>query len=187
MKLSPHYTAKQWKDAFVGCENWKLAIDIAEDRIRGRWLTWADQISAAQFSGFAVLALDCIILESLWGFMNGNPVPNGKVRDTYREILRGPRFGWTDAQSEAFREFVRNGLMHDAETRSQWIVQRTLPKNSIIEQRPGAGYVINRTKFHDALKSTFDDWIANLRDGDVALRENMRNRMKQIITTHYAP
>jgi hypothetical protein len=187
MKLSPQYTDAQWKAAFGGHEDWKTAIDILKDRIEGRWLTWADQILDAQYSGFAVLALDCIVLESIWGFMNGKSIPRKHEQQVYREMLAHPRLGWNDTESDSFREFVRNGLMHDAETRNQWIVEQTIPTNSIIEKRTSGGYVINRTMFHQALKATFEDWIAQLRAGsDVALLRNMRDRMNQIIAKHYA-
>jgi hypothetical protein len=105
MKISPHYTEKQWNDAFDGGENWNAAIDIVEDRIRGRWLTWADQIVDERYSGFAVLALDCIVLESLWGFMNGNPFPQGQERQAYRNMLGGVHFRWNDAEIDSFRRF----------------------------------------------------------------------------------
>jgi hypothetical protein len=50
---------------------------------------------------------------------------------------------------------------------------------------PHCGYVINRTKFHKAVISTFEDWIAELRGGERTLREKMRLRMDEIITKHY--
>ncbi len=113
MKLSPHHTEKQWRAAFDGQENWTTAIDIVEDRILGRWLEPADRLLDGLHSGFAIVALDCIVLESLWGFRNGNPVPHGGEQKVYRDILTGPSFGWTVTLADDFREFVRNGLMHD--------------------------------------------------------------------------
>jgi hypothetical protein len=35
LRLSPSYTEKDWSDAFDGCEDWKTAISIVEDRIKG--------------------------------------------------------------------------------------------------------------------------------------------------------
>src|SRR5258708_4566283 len=103
MKISPRYTEKQWKAAFDGGEDWDTAIDIVEDRIRGRWLDAADRLLGDQHSGFAIIALDCIVLESLWGFMNGKAVPHRKEQQVYKEILTSPRFAWTDTLSEDFR------------------------------------------------------------------------------------
>lgn len=120
MKLSPRYKEKQWQAA-CSTGDWNTAVDIVEDRIRGRWLEAADKLIDEPYSGFAIVALDCIILESLWGFKNGKPIPRKGERQVYRDILTGPTFGWNEAESDSFRDFVRNGLMHDAETRGGWL------------------------------------------------------------------
>src|SRR5665213_1292070 len=102
MKLSPGYTEKQWQAAFDGREDWGMAINIVEDRIKGRWLDAADKLLDDPHAGFAIIAIDCIVLESLWGFMNGKSVPKGKERQVYQDMLTGPKFGWTADQSDNF-------------------------------------------------------------------------------------
>jgi hypothetical protein len=186
LKLSPSYTEKHWKDAFDGREVWGTAINIVEDRIKGRWLDAADYLLNGPNSGFAILALDCIIIESLWGFMNGKAVPIGGEKQVYQDILTGPYFGWTSLQSEDFRRLVRNGIMHDAETRSRWLVKRTVPRDVIARKNKNGDYELNRTKFHNALRAAFNDWVARLRKDDAALRSKMRNRMNEVIAKHYA-
>ncbi len=103
----------------------------------------------------------------------------------YREILTGPRFGWKAGLSDSFHDLVRNGLMHDAETRIRWLVKKTVPRDVIARRNKSGDYELNRTKFHNALKGTFADWLAKLRSSDTALRENMPDRMNQIIAKHY--
>jgi len=77
--------------------------------------------------------------------------------------------------------------MHDAETRNGWRVEKSIPRNSIVDQSKHGDYRINRTRFHQALKAAVADWIEELRRGqDIALRENMRHRMNQIISIHFA-
>ena len=185
MNLSPRYTEKQWKSAF-DAGDWNMAIDIVADRIRGRWLDAADKLIDEPYSGFAIVALDCIILESLWSFKNGKPVPQGRERQVYRDILMGPTFCWKEAESDSFREFVRNGIMHDAETRRGWLVEKTVPWNAIAKKDKDGNYVLNRTKFHKAMTAVFEEWLRSLRAGDPTLRKNMAERMNQIIAKHYA-
>jgi hypothetical protein len=186
VKLSPGCTEEEWKAAFDGPEDWDTAINIVEDRIKGRWLDAADQLQREPHSGFgfAILALDCIVLESLWGFMNGKPTPLGQGEQVYRDILTGPHFEFTKAQSDGFLAQVRHGIMHDAETRRHWLIEKTIPAEAILRRNKG-GYILNRTKFHEALNATFVEWIANLRHGHVALRANMRRRMDQIVAKHH--
>jgi hypothetical protein len=186
MKISPHYTDTDWVAAFSDTPNWNQAIKIVEDRIKGRWLSWADKIAEEQFSGFAVLALDCIVLESLWGFIHGTEVPKRREPEVYREMLTGSLFGLTNEQSDSFRKFVRNGLMHDAETRSRWLIEQTMPRDAIIARNDSGDHILNRTKFHQMLKAALEDWLVKLRDGDQMLLENMSKRMNEVIRKHYA-
>jgi hypothetical protein len=186
LKLSPRYTEKHWNDAFAGGEDWDTAINIVQDRIKGRWLDSADRLLDEPHSGFAIIALDCIVLESVWGFMNGKAVPHGKEQQVYQELLTGRAFGLSPELSEKFRDLVRNGIMHDAETRNQWLIEKTVPRDTIAQQTENGDYVLNRTKFHGALTAVFDDWVAKLQRGDAALRGKMRDRMNGIINRHYA-
>jgi hypothetical protein len=184
--LSPQYNEEQWRAAFDNGEDWKTAINTVEDRIKGRWLDAAQLLLPRPGFGFAILALDCVVIESMWGFMNGKPTPSGreKAKAVYRSILTRPTFGFKETESDNFLELIRNGIMHDAETRNQWLVEKTIPRNAIISKNKG-GYVLNRTKFHEALSAAFECWIADLRGGNVALRENMRKRMDQTIDRQY--
>ena len=183
LKLSPRYNEKDWNDAFNGREAWDTAINIVEDRIKGRLLDHADRLLDEDHSGFAILALDCNVLESLWGFMNGKAVPMGGEQRVYRDMLMG--FGFDKTQSDSFRCMVRNGIMHDAETRERWLVEKTYPSDAIIRKCKNGDVELNRTKFHEALKATFQDWLAKLRGGHAELRGSMRTRMTEIIDRHY--
>jgi hypothetical protein len=187
VKISPRFADDDWRRINFSTEDgWRQAIGVVEDRIEGRWLKWVDQIIQGSYSGFAVLVLDCVVLESIWGFQNGKAVPHGHEREVYREILSSRRFRWSEAVSDDFREFVRNGLMHDAETRGLWLVEATSPNGAIISGDAAGGYVLNRTEFHKAVRGTFQDWLDTLRKGDKTLHNNMRKRMDEIIAKHYA-
>src|SRR5712664_1272918 len=64
--ISPKYRLSHWETLkFDNEDDWLKAIEIVEDRIRGRFVVWIDRIASEQFSGFAVIALDCLLLETL--------------------------------------------------------------------------------------------------------------------------
>ncbi len=71
--------------------------------------------------------------------------------------------------------------MHDAETRSGWIVERTIPRDAIVKQNARGEYVLNRTEFHKALRSVVNAWIQKLRSGDPNSLDKMKDRMNEII------
>jgi hypothetical protein len=102
--LSPRFAEKDWRTAFDGFKDWNAAVDIVEDRIKGRWLDAADRLLDEPYSGFAILALDCIVIESMWGFMNGEPAPSSRegAKQVYRFILKRSSFGFTNPQSDGF-------------------------------------------------------------------------------------
>jgi hypothetical protein len=183
LKISPRYTVEDWNAAFRGEPDWNRAIDIVKDRIEGRFIRWIDLLLPKEFSGFAIIALDCLLLETLYGFLNG--ASTGDTKTSYKTILMGPPFSFDENLATEFYKNVRNGVVHDTETRKGWTIRMT-PQTKTIERDLSGGWILNRTMFHSALKTAFEDWIAQLRAGDETLRENMRRRMDEIINKHYA-
>lgn len=52
-------------------QDWEIAINIFEDRIYGRFLNHIALIERRLSSGFAVMALDCLLCETLEQFYEG--------------------------------------------------------------------------------------------------------------------
>jgi hypothetical protein len=91
--------------------------------------------------------------------------PAGGKRDPFKPFLRLPAFGnafQNDAVANAFVGGIRNGILHEAETR-RWAIRRTEPMGNLVERR-GDRYVLNRTAFCVALKIEFEGYLAELRD-----------------------
>jgi len=185
IKLSPGFTVDDWNNLdFIAEEHWQKAIEIVEDRINGRFIRWIDQLIGSEFAGFATMALDCLLLETLYGFQAGASTPD--TRKAYKTILTAPPFHFDDALAVAFYENVRNGIIHDTETRKGWLIRMT-PQSEIVKLDGAGSHILNRTIFHSRVKKAVRDWITQLRDGDTTLRENMRKRMDEIIEKHYTP
>ncbi|MBY3575388.1 hypothetical protein HFN65_31110 [Rhizobium laguerreae] len=82
LQISPKYTVKFWRGLDLDPENptqyeWLKAIDVLRDRIEGRFIKPAqtlidvDKDSKPHTFGFAILALDCLVLETIQGFRQG--------------------------------------------------------------------------------------------------------------------
>ncbi len=182
--ISPRYKASQWRAVRLDADDeaeWLKAIDIVEDRIKGRFGRWIDTLVAEKFSGFVVVALDCLLIETLVGFMTGEPSkgPDSLLTGT----LGNSGLQFTKEQARKFRESVRNGVIHDAETRRGWIIRPGEPDGKILTTQ-GTSIALNRTAFHAALTWELEAWLAKLRLGDKTLRNNMMRRMAQIIEIH---
>ena len=184
--ISPRYRLSSWQAlTFQSEHDWLTAVDIIEDRIKGRFMRWVDEIIDERYSGFVVVALDCLLLETLVGFQEGHPTR--KTRSAYVSLLTGSQhFSFDKDTALSFYENVRNGIIHDTETRRKWIIHKTEPRNKILEKDAEGNLVLNRTMFHQALQAELNDWISRIRRGDKTAREKMRQRMQEIIAIHFA-
>jgi hypothetical protein len=189
-QISPKYKCSDWKKLELDDNHekeWQVAINIVEDRVKGRIIDWVDKIYTCRFSGFAVIALDCALLETLHGLFKGKS--EGDTKEVYTSFLQGKltdtkTFSFDKDTAVSFYCNVRNGILHDTETRKGWIIEQTKPASSIVESI-GDSFVLNRTKFHDALKSEFEQWLKKLRAGDLGLRGNMKTRMEELVKKHF--
>jgi len=183
--ISPQYRLDRWKALrFDKEDDWQKAIEIVEDRIRGRFVIWIDKVASEQFSGFVVIALDCLMLETLNGFMTGKK--SAGDCSVYEEFLSTQKhFNLDKDIARSFCTNVRNGLIHDTVTKRKWLVEKTKPDGKIVEKDCDGNFVLNRSLFHAALKSEFEDWLAELRKGNTKARENLRKRMNQVCETHF--
>jgi hypothetical protein len=181
--LSPRFTVDDWKKLGFSAEaDWQKAVEIVEDRINGRFIEWIDKLIDNTFAGFAVMALDCLLLETLYGFQVGASTKDTKT--AYKTVLTAPPFCFDHTLAESFYESVRCGIIHDTETRKGWLI-RMEAQSKIVELDGAGSHILNRTMFHATLTTAFKDWVKQLRAGNTALREKMRSRMDEIIKKHY--
>lgn len=149
--------------------------------------------------GFAIMALCCLLIEALQSFREATDgAAEVRVACTYpagscvrsesstaeriKKFLRLPAFGGEfddDRIATHFVNRVRNGLLHEAETR-RWIIWRNDPEGRILEPRD-SGYVLNRSEFVRALKCEFESYLQGLRDPtQVAMRERFVKKMNDV-------
>jgi hypothetical protein len=149
--------------------------------------------------GFTILALCCLLAETLQGFrerpakLNSPSGPctfqdDGKcirpaTTDQFREFLRRPAFRGAfddDGVARSFVRGVRNGIFHEAETRGR-VIWREEPPEQIVAREDGR-YVLNRTEFYQALKAEVRDYVAEFRDpNNSELRTRFKKKMSDIV------
>jgi|SRR5271169_757632 len=206
-------------------EAWRCAIEVFERRIRERFLSCIEALEAADsrldtstpaeapadcFSlpqqkeavvpGFAIMALCCLLAETLQSFrcrteMPHRPearcsypdrpcirVPQTTTADAFKAFLRRPAFGGAFADEQIAASFiygVRSGILHEAETRN-WVIWRREPEDQIVAKE-GEGYALNRSTFYNALKKEFAEYLEELRNSEsMELRSRFRKKMNDI-------
>lgn len=131
--------------------------------------------------GFAILALDCLLIDTIQSFREGR-VSTGEVSpaQTFKQFLSSPRFAdFSGSDRGEFFNYVRNGILHNGETRKDWKVRIDTPRMLHRDQETGTK-TINRRLFHAAVICEWRDLLTQLRTGQAAPREPFLRRMDAI-------
>lgn len=147
--------------------------------------------------GFAILALCCLLAETLQSFEEKpQETPTSVVECTFpkgkcikpattsqvKDFLLRPAFRGefkNDKIRSSFVKGIRNGIFHEAETRG-WVIWRDNPQGRILAPR-GKGYALNRTEFYRALKDEFQTYLKELQDpSNSPLRVRFVKKMTEI-------
>ena len=183
-RISPKYSVEHWRALTLKTESdWEKAIEIFEDRIRGRFLDIIRGFEQRPFAGFAVLALDCLLIETLQQFREGKSSTPKRMGETYfvRFLTQTCFKSHFDASKAAmfYRQF-RNGILHQAEVKGPSLVRRDTP-NIVDLAKNGKGLILNRRLFHEKLVQAFEEYIDAVRtDRNGSLRSRFQKKMNLI-------
>ena len=180
------WTIKDWKEIdFSQDPGWQKAIDIFEDRMRGRFLDVIDMFSCRNGAGFAVLALDCLLIETLQQFREGKEkTPDRLSGEYFRLFLTQTSFKehFDNDLAKLFYEQIRCGILHQAEVKESSKIQ-TRSEIPLISKDGSGGIIINRRKFHEMMERVFQEYVDALRKNDPPdqlLRDQFHKKMDAI-------
>ena len=128
LRISPQYKAEHWRKLDKSKEeDWPPAAAIVHDRLHGRFLKFADMCLKEDSSGFVVLSIDCLLVETLQQFIEGETRDWSDSERSFKRFLAGPRFATSFIPPQTRRRFyldIRCGLLHQAEAKKKWLVRR---------------------------------------------------------------
>lgn len=198
-KISPDHTAAEWLALSLdpnahGHKDWTTAVSILKDRIEERFLKPADQLIQSQRNdcratfGFAILALDFLVIETIQGFREGLTNHARQSTRLFTDFLTGWKpftdaFAATnlvDAQKTAIKLYI-NGrcALHHSGSTDNLSVDRT--GSVAIKFNPDGTIHINRNEFHQAVSDEFESYLhALLAPGNADLRAKMKTKMDAI-------
>lgn len=129
LSISPKYRVNDWINARDNT-NWNKMVDIFFDRIESRYLKpirlIAKDNELGEFSGFSILAIDCLIIETLSQFYNGHDETTGEHRQAFWKFFKqSDHFKNHFSRKKAFTFYshYRCGILHQAQTKSKSVVR----------------------------------------------------------------
>ncbi len=194
-EIAPKFRRSNWinlkLDESQLTDDWLLAIDTLKMRINERFLFPADELirlgndgnGNLQRFGFATLALDFIVLETVQGFREGKREHRGcSGQLCVNFLIRCQSFKTlfgSDAQARKVAgnifDWCRCGIHHSGSTNNNLIV---CASGSIFQLVGDQLAKINRTKFHSMIKDEFDSYLEELRQPNmIELRQKFRAKM----------
>jgi hypothetical protein len=180
MYISPLYKDSDWKALNLATKSdWRKAVRMVEDRLNARFFDTIKTIDKQDFAGFAVLALDCLLIETLQQFREGaDETPRRKGEQYFVDFLTTAPFSayFTKATATKFYDHFRCGILHQAEIKASSKVRRVGPP--VAPTPDGKGLIINRKQFHATLRKAFAAYLRALRNrGDALLCQNFVKKM----------
>ncbi len=183
LQISPKYTAGDWQRLNVSSpKDWMTAADIVRDRLNGRFLQFANHCLESEHSEFVVLAIDCLLVETIQQFKDGVTNGHGQSKKLVTRFLKGSRFAqdFDHKAREAFYRDIRCGLLHQAEAKGKWVVRRAQP-SMLQVVKDGQVYIIDIKRFHAGVEDSLKDYLACIRKpASSLLRSNLWKKMNHI-------
>jgi hypothetical protein len=195
LQISPKYTVAFWRSLVLEPDNpkqddWLKAVDVLRDRIQGRFINPAqtlidvDKASKQRTFGFAILALDCLVLETIQGFRQGVTNHTGQSTRLFKAFLST----WqpfidclgagmvAETKAEEFYKQGRCALHHSGATEKM-----TVGISGPMMRFDNGQITVNRTLFHKELAKEFDRYLEALSDPhSVDLRKKFILKMNLI-------
>jgi hypothetical protein len=189
LRISPKYTSEDWNALDANSsKDWPKAATIVRDRLEGRFLGFASKFLSSKDSGFVVLAIDCLMVETIQQFNDGVTNGHGQSQKLIKRFLEGPRFQ-PDFDADARKAFyldIRCGLLHQAEAKKMWLIRRKQPR-MLQKVSGGQGYIIDVERFHSAVEGSLGDYLALvIVPSNAPLRSNLWTKMNHICSVRTA-
>jgi hypothetical protein len=184
MLISRNFSVDDWKALTFSSEaDWQKAVTIFLDRMETRYLEHIRRILSRRTSGFAALALDCAVIETMEQFRRGEPkTPYREGRKYFVSFLTETLFSpdVSKKQARVFYKNIRCGLLHQTEAEDS-LVKRNNTRPLIAFTKDRKGVIVNAKVFHQRLEQVIREYAEKLKDPNSQKeREAFRTKMNFI-------
>ena len=186
--IAPSFTKEDYLNIRLSAmesseQDWERAIEIFINRVYGRFFEPIRFLTerGVNENGFAIMALDCLLVETLYQFHNGLNKTSGGNKAKYSSFLRQamPDIFTSQEIAEIFYSNIRCGILHSAQTKNG--SRLTFGKHEIISEFRSGKIQVDVEGFTNRLRDCFDAYINAISCKDNReLRENFIEKMNYI-------
>lgn len=183
VNISPQYSRDDYhklklSETSSKCD-WERAVDILKDRIQGRYINQIDLLSNdINANGFAIMALNCLLIEALYQFENGLKETKNSNKKEYANFLKqmdSIAFS-VGSVAEDFYTHIRCGILHSAQTKAE---SRLSDREGFIVAIENNVLIVSVTGVTNLVKKHFNSYAGRLLDSNkIELRTNFIKKMK---------
>ena len=182
VRISPRYSRDDYHMLNLAIMSddlvWERAVDIFIDRIQGRYLNQIDSLSCdINANGFAIMALNCLLVEALYQFENGLEKTEKGNKAAYAKFLKrlDPVSFCDVALAEEFYTNIRCGILHSAQTKAE---SRLSDRDDFVVTVDNNILLVSVKGVSRIVKHHVHDYANRLRDSaEVELREKFIKKM----------
>ena len=174
-QLSSTVSVTEYKKLVANKDTVEL-INFIQQRFNERYIETM-RVDRNKKNGFTIMAISCLMIESLESFYKGWGNSNGKSQLAFCSFFdREKNFDFIKGYSEEFYKNVRCGILHQGETTYGWHIRRN---NKIFDEKTKT---INAKLFHDQVEISLQKYCDELDDKnwDSDIWKNFRKKMKYI-------
>lgn len=197
IQISPKYYKSDWEKLSLEgkSSDWKKAVEIFDDRMKGRFFDQIDLLNnnpnrdIGIFAGFAIISLDCLLIETIEQFISGR-IRTGQGMDEksffdfFQRSTIFKEFFNTQTKATIFYRQIRCGLLHQAQTKGKSTIhiRKEPPLQWVDPNDFRKGIRIQRKKFHKEILNIYESYCEQLNDDkNLNIKRKFKKKMEHII------
>lgn len=156
--------------------------DFVNERFLERYIMPIKNLNPSEKHGFSIMAVSCLMIESLESFKSGLKDTKGQGKETFAKFLSTePEFKDFIGYEESFYSNIRCGILHQSETTNGWKIVR---KGKLFDNHTKK---INATRFLDKLEKTLNNYTDDLKNEVWSSKkwQNLIKKLNSIINNCY--
>ncbi|MBX2957561.1 MAG: hypothetical protein KF846_15460 [Cyclobacteriaceae bacterium] len=177
-------------------KDWLVAIEFLEKRLSERFIepieilieSESGKSASEKKFGFTILAIDCMLAETIQSFYEGVVNSTGKSKEIFKRFLREresfKNYFTSDKEAEEFYKDFRCGILHQSQTTGETLIWSV---GKLINKINGQ-IIVNRDIFHHAIKNELKIYLEELKKRkDQQLLQNFKIKMDYISEIRKVP